>query len=134
MFGLVLACISAAVAWVVSFNKLIVIGDEPDPFGLLTYYPRLLLLGGGIIFCCAVARYLTRRHGRGLRVGLVNFTLLAMALMAIFCLGLFMNNGGTYAETEALVEVGRQALLMYGACITLTVAAFMTSEMMTGRL
>ena len=133
MFGIALAAMCSAIAWAIAFKRTAVIGD-PDPFGFVTWPTRAVLIGGGLIACLVVARYLTYRPGRGLRLGLANFVLLAAGLISFFCLLFYVRQGGDLADVTAVVAFASRVVGIYGACAFASFAAFLASEVLLARL
>lgn len=133
MFGTGLATGCAAIAWFIAFAKLITIG-APDPFGFVGWHARALLVGGGLLGCLAVARYATYRPGRGLRLGLANFLLLAGVLVTFFSLLFFVRQGGDLTNGDQLLAFAGRVLETYGVCAFASLAAFLASDVLLARL
>lgn len=133
MFGIGLASICAAVAWVVTINNIGLTG-ETDIFGLAGWYPRVVVVGGIAIGIMAIARYLTRRTGRGLRLGLAGFIVVVPILLIAAAALVYFKHGGSFADTEQVTTYLRAIWSSYGAALLISAGAFLASELLTGRL
>jgi hypothetical protein len=127
------AALCAAIAWAIAFQRIAVVG-EPDPFGFDNGYARAGLIGGGLVACLAVARYLTYRPGRGLRIGLANFMLVSAGLVAFFSVLFFVQLGGDVTDAGALADYAARIAATYGVCAFASFAAFLSCELLLAHL
>lgn len=123
----------AAIAWTIAVKRMTVAGD-PDPFGLTSWQLRAFIVGGGLIACLAVARYLTYRPGRGMGIGLAAFVVAAGALVAFFCGLVFLQHGGDLFDYSAGAEYVRRLGAIYGGPVFVAFAAFLACELLLARL
>lgn len=133
MFGIGIACITAAVAWVLTLNSVGLSGDA-DAFGLAGWYPRVFGVGAAVISVMAIARYLTHRDGRGLRLGLAGFVLAALVLLSGLAAVVYFRLGGSFASPEEMLSFASSLWAAYGAALLISASAFLASELITGRL
>lgn len=133
MFGIGLATICAAVAWVLALNTMGLSGEQ-DPFGLSGWYLRVGAVGLAVIGTMAISRYITHRSGRGLRLGLAAFVILFAMLLASWTALVFHRNGGTFRDVETVFDYFVAVWLTYGPAVLVSTAAFVGSELLTGRL
>ncbi len=133
MIGIGLAAMCAGIAWMLAFKRL-GLTTATDPFGFEIWQVRAALVGGALVAILAVARYLTYRPGRGMRIGLANFLVVTALLLSFFTVLMFLRNGGDLADTTALLDHVRKVLATYGSAVFVTFAAFLSSELLLARL
>ena len=133
MLGIGMAMICGGIAWVLAFKRLVKATDV-DPFGLTIWSVRAALIGAVLIGCLAVARYLTYRPDRGLKMGLAHFLLASLVLLTFFCGVSFLRLGGNLADAEAFTSFGKSVAQAYGAPALIAITAFLSCELLMARL
>lgn len=133
MLGIGLAAMCAAIAWTIAFKRMVLL-NYPDPFGFVTWQIRALIVGGGLIACLAVARYLTYRPGRGMGIGLANFIVTSATLVVFFCALVFLRYGGDLTDYAAFAEYGHRIAAIYGGPVFVAFAACLACELLLARL
>ena len=133
MLGIGMAMICGGIAWVLAFKRLVKATDV-DPFGLTIWSVRAALIGAVLIGCLAVARYLTDRPGRGLKIGLAQFLLASLVLLVFFCAVSYMCLGGNLADATAFTAFGKTVAQAYGNPALIALAAFLSCELLMARL
>ena len=128
-----MAMICSAIAWALAFKRLVKAAD-PDPFGVSAWSVRAALIGAVLVGCLAVARYLTYRPGRGLKIGLAQFLLAALCLIVFFSAVSFVRLGGDLADAAAFTAFGKTVTQVYGAPALIAVVAFLSCELLMARL
>ncbi len=128
-----MAMTCGAIAWVLAFNRLVSVTDA-DPFGLTAWSLRAALIGAVLIGCLAVARYLTYRPGRGLKIGLAQFLVASIVLLAFFCAVAFVRLGGNPADIAAFTAFGSTVAQAYGGPAVIALVAFLSCELLMARL
>ncbi len=133
VLGIGMAMICGGIAWVLAFKRLVKATDV-DPFGLTIWSVRAALIGAVLIGCLAVARYLTDRPGRGLKIGLAQFLLASLVLLVFFCAVSYMCLGGNLADATAFTAFGKTVAQAYGNPALIALAAFLSCELLMARL
>ena len=133
MLGIGMAMICSAIAWALAFKRLVKAAD-PDPFGVSAWSVRAALIGAVLVGGLAVARYLTYRPGRGLKIGLAQFLLAALCLIVFFSAVSFVRLGGDLADAAAFTAFGKTVTQFYGAPSLIAVVAFLSCELLMARL
>ncbi len=128
-----MAAMCASIAWTIAFKRMVVLAD-PDPFGFATWQIRAFIIGAGLVACLAVARYVTYRPGRGMGIGLANFTVMAALLVVFFCALFYLRQGGDLADLMAFGDFGHSIASIYGGPVFVTFAAFLACELLLARL